>query len=243
MLLHLGSVPFLIVSSADWAREIMKTHDLTFASKPPYKIFKKLVYDCKDVAVALYGDHWRKMKSILVLQLLSSKRVHTSRFIREEETALFVRKLRECSGPVNLSAMFVELTNDAVCRSAFGRKYSESENGKRFLLLLSEYMELLVSLDIGDFIPWLGWVSRVNGFDKRIDRVAREMDEILESVIQERMETQQEKINGGESFVDLMLEIYNGNGHDLSIDRDSIKPLILVTTTGLKQIYIYITDR
>ncbi|KAM1447134.1 hypothetical protein ACFXTO_006270 [Malus domestica] len=34
MLLHFGSVPVLVVSSAEAAREIMKTHDLTFSNRP-----------------------------------------------------------------------------------------------------------------------------------------------------------------------------------------------------------------
>lgn len=174
MLLRFGRTPFLIISSPDLAREIMKTHDLICASRPlyMYKPFRKLVYGCRDVAAAVYGEEWRKMRSTLVLHLLSSKRVQASRSIREEETALLVGKIKESSSaPVNLSAMFVEM--DAVCRSTFGRKYSGSGNGRKFLLLLSDFMELLISIDVGDFIPWLGWVSRVNGFDERLDRVAK----------------------------------------------------------------------
>lgn len=164
----------------------MKTHDLTFASRPAFKLFKKLVYDCRDVVLAPYGEPSRKMKSILVLQLLSNKRVQATRSLAREETALVVKTIRESSGAVNVSAMFVGLVNDTTCRSAFGRKYSESGNGKRFLGLFSDLMELLGRFTIAEFIPWLSWIGRVNGFDKRVDRVAKEMDQVLESMIQER---------------------------------------------------------
>lgn len=166
------------------------------------------------------------MKSVIVLHLLSNKRVQSFRSIREEETALFVKKIEESEGPVNLSRMFAELSNDGICRAAFGRKYSESENGKRFLLLMSDFMEMLARFNVGDLIPWLSWVSRVNGVDKKVDRIAKEVDEVLESVIREREDFVG---NGGENFVDIMLEICNGSNADLSIDRDSIKPLILVS--------------
>ncbi|KAI3454396.1 hypothetical protein Pfo_011059 [Paulownia fortunei] len=230
MLLHLGNVPTLIVSSADGAREIMKTHDLTFADRPEASVNRRLLYDCKDVSVAPYGEYWRQLKSICVLQLLSNKRVQSFHSIREEEAALLMKKIRESSCSVNLSEMFTELTNDVVCRSAFGRKYSEGENGKKFLSLLREFLELLGTISIGDFIPWLSWINRVNGFDARVDKLAKELDEFLEGVILERLETPKEKAaqnRNGENFVDILLDIYQNNSTGVSIDRDSIKAIIL----------------
>lgn len=180
MLLHFGSVPVLVVSTADAAHDVLKTHDLTFASRPLiFRAVKKFILDGKNIGFAPYGEYWRQMRSIFVLHLLSSKRVQCFRFMREEETAVFMKKIRGSSSLVNLSKMFSEFTNDVICRSAFGRKYSESENGQRFLLLLKESLEVLGTICIGDFIPWLGWINRVNGFDKRVDKAAKEMDGFL----------------------------------------------------------------
>ncbi|KAL2243908.1 UNVERIFIED_CONTAM: cytochrome [Sesamum indicum] len=226
MLLHFGTVPTLVVSSADAAREIMKTHDLIFADRPQSSVSRRLLYNFKDVSVAPYGEYWRQLKSICVLQLLSNKRVQSFRSIRDEETALLVNKIRKSSFPVNLSEMFAELTNDVVCRSAFGRKFSEGENSKKFLSLLIELLELLGSFPIGNFIPVLSWISRVNGFDARVDKVSKELDEFLEGVIKERMETPNEDKNGA-NFVDILLDIYQSNSSGVSIDRDSIKAIIL----------------
>lgn len=125
MFLKLGSVNTLIVSSAEAASEIMKTHDLIFSDRPKSNVNKKLLYDFKDVSVAPYGEYWRQMRSICVLQLLSNKRVQSYRAVREEETALLVKKIEERSPEaVNLSELFMTLTNDIVSRAAFGRKYS-----------------------------------------------------------------------------------------------------------------------
>ncbi|KAL9170532.1 hypothetical protein ABFS82_04G150800 [Erythranthe guttata] len=239
MLLNLGSVPVLIASSADAARAIMRTHDINFANRPPIKAFKKLIYDGKSISLAPYGEYWRQAKSIFVLHLLSGKRVQSFRSIREEETALFVKRIAEYSSSdgktrvVNLSKMFSEFSNDGICRSAFGRKYSVSENGEKALMLLSEFLELLGTVNIGDFIPWLGWITRVNGLDKRLNRVAKEMDDFLEDVIQQHMASITPKGKTGENFVDILLEICNSNTADVSsFDRDSIKALLLDVFAG-----------
>ncbi|XP_012853164.1 PREDICTED: cytochrome P450 71A8-like, partial [Erythranthe guttata] len=88
-------------------------------------------------------------------------------------------------------------------------------------------------INIGDFVPMLSWINRVNGFDSRVDKVAREMDEFFEGVICERIENPKKLLHGdreekhGENFLDILLEIYRDNGTGVSIDRDSVKAIIL----------------
>ncbi|KAK6152907.1 hypothetical protein DH2020_012546 [Rehmannia glutinosa] len=237
MLLHFGSISTLIVSSADAAREIMRTHDINFSYRHPFKVQGKLLYNCKDVSFSPYGEFWRQLRSIFVLQLLSNKRVQSFHYIREEEASILIKKIREKHpGPVNLREMFPDFTNYVVCRSAFGRNYTKSENGKKFLILLRELSELMGAVGIVDFVPWLSWISRVNGLDKRVDRFVKQLDNFLEGMIQERLETRKDKQDvlegNGENFLDILLDIYNDNSGDVSIDRDGIKALILDVFIG-----------
>ncbi|XVF54580.1 hypothetical protein PTKIN_Ptkin05aG0192600 [Pterospermum kingtungense] len=144
MMLHFGSVPVLVVSSADAAREIMKTHDLTFANRPKSISFQKLFYDCKDEATEPYGEYWRQMKSICVLHLLSNTKVQFYRTIREEEMALAIEKIIKRSFSdltVNLSELFSVVTNNIISRVTLGRKY-DGEDRKKFKKLLHELTEL-----------------------------------------------------------------------------------------------------
>ncbi|KAH6755831.1 hypothetical protein C2S53_009081 [Perilla frutescens var. hirtella] len=227
MLLRLGRLPVLVVSTADAAREIMKTHDLTFSNRPLYKVHKKVAYDGKGFALGPYNEFWRQIKSIFVLKLLNSKRVQSSRSIREEETSLFVKKIRESSSsPVNLSEMFTKFSNDVVCRSAFGGKYSETENGKKFLTLVKELSEVLGFLGVGAFVPWLSWIDRVSGFDAKVDRIAKGLDDLLEGVIEERLENL--KVQSlQENFIDILLDIYMNETIDVAIEKDNIKAVLL----------------
>ncbi|KAG5537010.1 hypothetical protein RHGRI_024448 [Rhododendron griersonianum] len=234
MLLQLGSVPALVVSSADAAKEIIKVHDLALSNRPKLRAAKRLLYDYKDVSMAPYGELWRQLKSIYVLQLLSNKRVQYFRRVREEETALMVEKIRESgseSMPTNLSEMFMDLTNDVVCRVVLGKKYGEGESGNEFKMLLRDFVTLMGSLDIGDFVPWLGWVNWVTGVDAKIDRVAKWFDEFLEGLVEERLKLNNDggdDSEGNKNFFDILLQIHKYNSAGISIDRDCIKAQILI---------------
>ncbi|KAG5536995.1 hypothetical protein RHGRI_024434 [Rhododendron griersonianum] len=191
MLLHFGNTPVLVVSSSLSAREIMKTHDQAFSSRPKMSIARRLLYDSKDVAFSPYGDYWRQLRSICVLHLLSNKWVQSFRDVREEETALMVEMIRShsrssLSSLVNMNDLLVTLTNNIVCRVAMGRKYDGAGEGKKFTELLAGAVELLGVSNVGDYIPWLAWINSISGFDAKVDKVAKGMDEFLEGVVEER---------------------------------------------------------
>ncbi|PKU68771.1 Cytochrome P450 71A1 [Dendrobium catenatum] len=90
MHLKIGKVPILVVSSADMAREILKTNDFGFCSRPGLTSSNKFSYDCKDISFAAYGEYWREMRKICILQLFSTKRVSTFHSVREEEVAILI---------------------------------------------------------------------------------------------------------------------------------------------------------
>ncbi|KAK9926710.1 hypothetical protein M0R45_023923 [Rubus argutus] len=243
MLLHFGSVPVLVVSSAEAAREIMKTHDLAFSGRPKSTASEKLLYNYKDVAFAPYGEYWRQVKSICVLNLLSNKRVRSFRGVREDETKAMITKIRETStsgGVVNLRTMLMTLTNDVVSRVALGRKYYSDPGFKE---LSVEFTELVGSLNIGDYIPWLAWLSRASGLDAKLVKLAKRYDDFLERVLQEHIDKSSNttsNTNGhghvlidenqnedNKDFVDVLLEIQQENLLGFCLDRVSVKAVIL----------------
>ncbi|XP_021863486.1 cytochrome P450 736A117-like isoform X2 [Spinacia oleracea] len=249
MLLHIGSKPTLVVSSVDAVREITKTHDLIFSNRPKSRTATRFFYDNKDVAFAPYGDHWRQMKSICVMQLLSNKKVESFRKIRQEEVAYVVEKIsRSHASLVNLSEIIVTFTNDVICRAAFGRKYSSNhEGGIDFRELVNEAMELLLVFSLGEFIPLLSWVDRVRGLDSRVENVAKKLDEFLETVVQDHQSPQKSSKkslssesdddgNNGKNFVDILLE-YQRENKD-ALEMDSIKAVLLnMFFAGTETIY------
>ncbi|KAF7838232.1 cytochrome P450 71A9-like [Senna tora] len=178
MFLRLGSIPTLVVSSSDIATEIFKHHDAVFSSRPVLYAAKRLTYNCSALAFAPYGHYWREIRKILMLELLSSKRVQAFESVRSQEIKLFLQSIAAASGdddscPVNLSELTLLLSNNIVCRSAFGRRRCKEEEAYancagRFQEMMREMQELFGGFCLADFFPWLGWVNKFNGMDGRI---------------------------------------------------------------------------
>ncbi|KAK1319280.1 Cytochrome P450 71A1 [Acorus calamus] len=230
MHVQLGRVPALVISSAKAAEKIMKSHDQYFSSRPESSIANRIVYGCKDLAFAPYGEYWRQMRKVCVLHLLSVKRVQSFRCVREEEVANMVADLRSLSsssgGPVNLSEALVVLTNDVFCRVAFGRKFNRGGDPNCLQAMLVEFLDLLGTFDVGDFIPSLAWVSRLNGFNARVRKNVEELDACFERVIEEHIQCRRDCDDRG-NILDVLLALQNDSSVGVALSRDSIKALIL----------------
>lgn len=85
--------------------------------------------------------------------------------------------------------MLITLTNDVVCRAAFGRKYSSNGSGDAVSLteIFKDFVELIGCFHVGAFMPWLGRVSRINGLQERVERVVKQFDQFLEGITEEHL--------------------------------------------------------
>ncbi|ERN13829.1 hypothetical protein AMTR_s00049p00220990 [Amborella trichopoda] len=65
MLLKLGQLPTLVVSSANMAEQVLKVNDLAFSSRSPLIAVKRLSYGYSNVSFSPYGTYWLKVRKIL----------------------------------------------------------------------------------------------------------------------------------------------------------------------------------
>nr|P37117.1 RecName: Full=Cytochrome P450 71A4; AltName: Full=CYPLXXIA4; AltName: Full=Cytochrome P-450EG2 [Solanum melongena]CAA50312.1 P450 hydroxylase [Solanum melongena] len=233
MLLHLGSKPVIVASSVDAARDILKTHDHVWATRPKYSIADSLLYGSKDVGFSPFGEYWWQVRSIVVLHLLSNKRVQSYRDVREEETANMIEKIRQgCDASViNLGEHLCFLTNNITSRVALGRTYDERESGIDAKDILEQFLQLLDTFNVGDYIPWLKWVNKITGLDTKVEKIAKKLDTFLDSVIEEHIIRNKKEeyaiTDEAKDFVDVLLEIQNGKETDFPLQRDSLKAILL----------------
>ncbi|XP_026459978.1 cytochrome P450 71A1-like [Papaver somniferum] len=193
MLLHLGQSPALIVSSVEMAKEIMKNQDLVFANRPQLTAGKALVYGSTDIALAPYGEYWRQVKKIAVVELLSVKRVQSYKHVRVEEVDIVIQKISSiCSSRedsvqvVNLTEILLTLTNNIVSRCALGVRY-ETAHGNRFPKMSSNFLGLFSAFSFGDFFPSIGWMDVVTGLSSKFEKAFQEVDRFLDQVIDEHL--------------------------------------------------------
>ena len=89
--LQLGEVPAIVISSPDYAKEVMKTHDIIFSSRPQIQASKIMSYDSTGIAFSPYGEYWRQLRKIGTMELLSPIRVQSLMPIREEEVSKLLK--------------------------------------------------------------------------------------------------------------------------------------------------------
>lgn len=189
---------------------------------------------------APYGEYWRQIRSICVLQLLSNKRVQSFRSVREEEIDLMLENIKEsclsCS-TICMGKILATLNNNIVSRIAIGKRYSGEKGGSQFRELFEEGIMLVGYFNVADYIPWLGWINHINGMEAKVSRVAKEFDKYWEKIVEEGIKRQEKRVSnngegegdkGQENFVDILLEAQRTIATGFAIGRDSIKAIIAV---------------
>ena len=238
MLLRLGRVPTVVASSAAAAQQVMKVRDLAFASRPRVRMAERLLYGRDNMAFAPYGESWRQARRVCVLHLLSQRRVHSFRHAREQEAAAMVGRVRRAAGgagAVNLNAILISYTNGVISRAVFGDDGSyglDGGEGEKLANLFADFEELLGTVTVGEFVPWLAWVDTLMGLDAKVTRTAEEMGALLDRVItehrQRRRGNRRQEGDDHRDFVDVLLEAEEEEAGGVKFDNVAIKSNILV---------------
>ncbi|CAN1852505.1 Cytochrome P450 71D11 (Fragment) [Linum perenne] len=236
MLLRLGEISHVIISSADAAKQIFKTHDAVFSQRPFNLAAKIITYDRSDLAHAAYGDFWRHIRKLCTTELLSPKRVGSFRPIREEEGMNFVRRIAASAGStVNLSRMVFLLTYGVTSRIAFGKGCKVQDD--EYVPAVEEIMAAAVGFGVADLFPSVTWLQRMSGMKAKLERLHGVQDKLLESIIAEHRGRRTEEKNRGienrgietEDLVDALLNLQRDNGDNqigFSLTNDNIKAVI-----------------
>ncbi|CDP17724.1 unnamed protein product [Coffea canephora] len=230
MHLKLGETPTIIVTSPEMAKEIYRTNDVIFASRPSHRVtFKIFSYNHNDIIFSPYGNYWRQLRKICTMEVLSPKRVQTFKAIREDEVFDLIKSISLQKGSsINLSRRIFSLTYSITSLAAFGKRNKDIE---RFLHFVDELNGLASLFCLADMYPSVKFLQLTSTVRSSYEKIHKQVDEILENILDEHkgkvQESKQECEEGKEDLVDVLLNIQKRGDFEPQLTDTNIKAVIL----------------
>ncbi|OEL13078.1 indole-2-monooxygenase [Dichanthelium oligosanthes] len=233
MLVRLGAVPTVVVSSPSTAEAVLRTHDHVFASRPRSMVSDVIMYGATDSCFAPYGEHFRKARKLVTVHLLNAMKVRSQRSAREEEIRHvmgMIGKAAAAREAVDMSDLLHSYVNDLVCRAVSGKFSQEEGRNKLFRELTDINAGLLGGFNIGDFFPSLGkieWFKKLASAKAR--RVRKRWDHLLDKLIDDHATRMASREDGAETeqedkdFIYVLLSLQQEYG----LTRDHMKAILI----------------
>ncbi|KAI3457260.1 hypothetical protein Pfo_013923 [Paulownia fortunei] len=234
LFLQLGSRPVLLVSSPSAAQECFTKNDIIFANRPNLLNGKHFGYNFTSLAWASYGDHWRNLRRISALELLSFHKLNMLSSIRAYEARCLIRKLLKDNSPskvVDMKTLFFEHTYNVVMRMITGKVGMEnSEEAEMFQEIVAEMSTVTLVANIVDFLPFVGWFGFEN-IERKLSSVQEKRDRFMENVIEEhRGKKEVDGIGKRKSLIQVLLDLQRAEPEYYT--DETIRNLLLVLVQG-----------
>ncbi|XP_047062150.1 cytochrome P450 71A9-like [Lolium rigidum] len=228
MLLRLGSVPTLVVSSPDAARALFQHNDRALSGRPALYAASRFSYGLQNISFApTEGTFWRAARRACLSELLGAPRVRGFRNAREGAAAALVAAVEDASGagaPVDLSGLLIATSNRIVTRVAFGDR---DDGGLETSAVLKETQSLLGAFWVADYVPWLGWLDALRGLRGRLERNFHQLDAFYERVIDSHLNKRTDEEDEEEDLVDVLLRLHADPAQGGTFgSRDRIKGIL-----------------
>ncbi|KAM5583824.1 licodione synthase [Rosa sericea] len=234
--LRLGSVPCIVVTSPELAKEFLKTHELSFINRSENTAVKTMTYNAS-FAFAPYAHHWKFTKKLITNELLGGRSVDNFLAIRNQEYVRLLRllaKKAETCESVNLSEELPRVGHNVIGQMMLG-KYSSASRAEEARLVVREATKIFGEFNFSDF-NWIWKKLDFQGFRKRTEATHKKFDELVEKVIAEREELRKIQKKGDtteekdvKSFLDILLDILEGESSEnleVEFSRNHVKGLI-----------------
>ncbi|EOA22401.1 hypothetical protein CARUB_v10003036mg [Capsella rubella] len=231
MYLFIGSIPNLIVSSAEMANEILKSNELNFLNRPTMQNVDYLTYGSADFFSAPYGLHWKFMKKICMMELFSSRALDSFVSVRSEELRKLLNRIlkkAEAEESVNLGEQLKELTSNIITRMMFREMQPDSDAGgktEEVIKMLVELNELAGFFNVSETFWFLKRLD-LQGLKRRLKNARDKYDLIIERIMKEH-EYVKKKDAGARKMLDILLDIYEDKNAEIKLTRENIKAFIM----------------
>ena len=225
--IRLGVHPTLVISSWEMAKECFTINDRAFASRPKSLAFEIMGYKCAMIGFSPYGPHWRKVRKMATIELLSNHRLEMLKDVKESEvkaamkaTYDFCVKNGSEKVKAEMKKWFSDISLNVVFRMVVGKRFvgdeedSKSEENNRTRKALRDLFDLSGSFVISDALPYLRRLD-LGGQEKAMKKTAKDLDEFIQMCLEEH---KRNRSKNKHDFMDVLLSIVDENevleGHD-----------------------------
>lgn len=247
MHLRLGELSLVVISSAEAAKEVLKTHDVTFATRAMSLTVKATIGDKLGLFFQPYGAVWREFRKICTVELLSTNRVRSFRPIREDEAARLVSDIIARSqllpagpggagtggGQVDLSACVARLVTDSALRAIMGDQFEWRDE---FLETVAMTYKRATGFRIADLFPSSRVMRALSGTVREAKQYNSKLFDLVDRAIhqhEERKTTEAAVVDSNTTktpdLLDVLLNIHKEDDPASSLTTASIKAVILVS--------------
>lgn len=219
------------------AKECLTTNDKVFASRPKSEAIKLMAYNYATFGFALYGDYWRQVRKIIMLEVLSQRRVEMLGCIRVSEVRTSIKdvydawvenKESENSDEVKMemSQWFGNLMINIMVRIISGKRFLPNDDERvRFQTVVKKFYDLVGAFVVSDFIPYLKCLD-VGGHIKAMKKTAEDFDNIFEGWLKEHKIEREygQQREGSQVFMRVLISILEGASEEdfPGFDHDTI---------------------
>ncbi|KAJ1270551.1 hypothetical protein BS78_06G060600 [Paspalum vaginatum] len=232
MMLRFGEIPVAVASSPDAARELMKTNDAAFASRPVGPV-TRLWYQpgTEGVIFAPYGEGWRRLRKICALELLSARRVQSFSPVRADELGRLLRSVASAAAaasPVNLTERVSAFVADSTVRAIIGSQFKQRD---LYLQMMREGVKVLPGMSLPELFPSSRLAMLLSRVPGPLKRQRRRMLRFIDTIIHEHRQTSTPptKVAGeeDEDLLDVLLRLQKEADSQYPLTTENIKMTML----------------
>ncbi|GJX16562.1 parthenolide synthase [Tanacetum coccineum] len=240
MQIQIGSKPFLVISSSAMAKQILKTHDHIFCSRPKNYAHLRINVQLRyDIAFYPQSDLGREKRKIMVSEFLGPKKAKmlNRALAINIEQMVHSLSLNPSNAMVDVNKVVFTIVSGMVFKAGFGIDYKEEPIKGLSLIKMLEESLIVLNGSFVDSFPWLGRIiDHLSGWNDRLEKCFSGLDAYIEMVIQEHYNrTNAEISEHDKDFLHTILEL--SSKHDASDYRltiEDVKALIMVVKETLR---------
>ncbi|KAB2081172.1 hypothetical protein ES319_A05G114500v1 [Gossypium barbadense] len=213
--IRFGNVHVIVITCPEISCQFLKNQDAVFASRPVSMSTDVTTKGYLTTALVPFGDQWKKMKKVLMGELLSTTRhrwLHDKRVEEADNLVRYVYNLcTSAGGLVNVRVASQQYCGNVPRKMLFNRRYfgeGKEDGGPGFeeeehISAVFTILAYLYSFCVSDYLPRLRGLD-LDGHEKVMAGALSVMQKYHDPIIDERI---QQWRNGEKEDVDDLLDV------------------------------------